>query len=100
MVVVVALHTGLSPAACTDTRHLSRLRRDVVHDVVLARAIRAHAGWNMIESQTVAHAPRDGVIGTTSRAYADAARERAVISAAQRPSLSCDDFANCHRLSR
>ena len=74
MVVAVSLHTGcpqplaLTPGICPACAVMS-------YTMLSLRAIRTHAGGNMIEFQAVAHAPRDVVIGTRRvAAHADFAR--------------------------
>src|SRR5712664_1355642 len=54
---------GMAPAARAYALLLSRLRGDVVHDVVRAGGIPAHPRWHVVEHQVMPCLPTDVVIG-------------------------------------
>ena len=66
----------MSPPVRADARHLTRLRRDVVNDIIGTRRIAAYASIHEIELQIISCPPGDVVIRTGGiPAYADGAND-------------------------
>jgi len=92
----------MTPATGTDTFHLSRLSRNVVHDVVGTRGIATYTGWDVIETQVVPGTPRDIVVRARGIAADTHRTQQLSVGVVKRQAATkhvyAADFASHHRI--